>query len=288
MTSLAIPSSVGIVIGNAVVLRSIYRNPSLHTPTYLILASLAVSDFLTGLVAIPLQIYFNFLAPNLPCKVLTVALISVWLNILSTASFLHIVAVTVDRVVAISRPLRYLALVTMNRTLGMIASLWIVTIIFFIIRAYVMVTQNELLFSVRCLGGSYSNPQSAMVNWTILGLFGALCVALVISNVRILQISVRQSRVIADRRLAFDDAAVTRETHDDRLKAVKTISLIVGIFLVCWLPALVYVLVQLTTKITPTVHLVITETMLVMYIPITCDRGRFETLRTDYGAQGEE
>ena len=41
------------VIGNAFILAAIWRNPSLRTPSYVLLAGLAVTDFCTGLLSLP-------------------------------------------------------------------------------------------------------------------------------------------------------------------------------------------------------------------------------------------
>ena len=42
------------VVGNALVLAAIWRNPSLRTPSYILLAGLAITDFCTGVITEPL------------------------------------------------------------------------------------------------------------------------------------------------------------------------------------------------------------------------------------------
>ena len=44
------------VVGNGLVWAAIWRNPSLRTPSYILLAGLAITDFCTGLVTQPLYI----------------------------------------------------------------------------------------------------------------------------------------------------------------------------------------------------------------------------------------
>jgi len=41
------------VVGNGLVLATIWRNPSLRTPSYILLAGLALTDFCTGIVSVP-------------------------------------------------------------------------------------------------------------------------------------------------------------------------------------------------------------------------------------------
>ena len=42
------------VTGNAFVLAAIWRNPTLRTPSHVLLAGLAFTDFCTGLITLPL------------------------------------------------------------------------------------------------------------------------------------------------------------------------------------------------------------------------------------------
>ena len=44
------------VVGNGLVLAAIWRSPSLRTPSYILLAGLAITDFCTGLITQPLYI----------------------------------------------------------------------------------------------------------------------------------------------------------------------------------------------------------------------------------------
>ena len=53
--AIAILSPVAVV-GNALVLAAIWRNPSLRTPSYILLAGLAFTDLSTGLIAQPFYI----------------------------------------------------------------------------------------------------------------------------------------------------------------------------------------------------------------------------------------
>ena len=50
------------VIGNALILAAIWRNPSLRTPSYVLLAGLAVTDFCTGLLSLPLFVFYKIAA----------------------------------------------------------------------------------------------------------------------------------------------------------------------------------------------------------------------------------
>ena len=53
-------SSPVAVVGNALVMAAIWRNPSLKTPSYVLLAGLAFTDFCTGLIVQPVSAVYKF------------------------------------------------------------------------------------------------------------------------------------------------------------------------------------------------------------------------------------
>ena len=57
VTSLLAPITVA---GNALILTAIWRNPSIGTPSYVLLAGLALTDVCTGLLTQPLYVIFKF------------------------------------------------------------------------------------------------------------------------------------------------------------------------------------------------------------------------------------
>lgn len=66
IVAIALLSPVAVV-GNGLVLAAIWRNPALRTPSYILLAGLAITDFCTGLITQPLYIaneLTNLLEPS--------------------------------------------------------------------------------------------------------------------------------------------------------------------------------------------------------------------------------
>ena len=56
VTSLLAPMAV---MGNALIMATIWRNPSLRTPSYVLLAGLAFTDFCTGLLSQPFFVMYQ-------------------------------------------------------------------------------------------------------------------------------------------------------------------------------------------------------------------------------------
>ena len=114
-----------IIVSNSLLVLAVYRQYSLRTPTNAIIVSLAISNLLDALVGIPLNVYatvFKFDAwcfneENTPYYALP-------LSALSGVSFSHIVALTADRFIAVTKPLRYASLVTFRRIAIVLGCLW--------------------------------------------------------------------------------------------------------------------------------------------------------------------
>ena len=119
---------------NLVVIRTLCKASSIPATLKKLFLSLAVSDFAVGLfaqlvfgilVAVMLKIAYNgnfnfdFLCP----RILTVCYFAIYL--LTCASFLTIVYIAVDRVLAVYFHLRYQELVTSKRVAVALVSLWL-------------------------------------------------------------------------------------------------------------------------------------------------------------------
>ncbi|XP_072174687.1 adenosine receptor A1-like [Diadema setosum] len=109
-----LPLIVCSIVGNGLVVFAVYRCHRLRTPAYLIIASLAVADFFIGFLGIPLYLYFN-LSSTTRCDSFDGILFTAPLMVFSAVSFAQIITVSVDRYIAITRPLRYATIVTTKR-----------------------------------------------------------------------------------------------------------------------------------------------------------------------------
>ena len=111
------------ILGNALVLAAIIRTPSIRsTPHMIMLCSLAVSDFLVGLIAQPI-----FVAQQLT-KHHHVRQVSVMMgSFLCIVSLMTITAITVDRFLALHYHMRYASLVTESRVKGTLTIIYKIT-----------------------------------------------------------------------------------------------------------------------------------------------------------------
>lgn len=116
--------AVIIIATNLLVPASIYINPRLRCPTYLLILSLSAADLMVGLFLLPVRVIellsYDWTREFVWCQM------SSSLNLFSlSASLLSLLAVTADRFLAISYSLRYRTIITSNRIYVTIAAVWV-------------------------------------------------------------------------------------------------------------------------------------------------------------------
>ena len=123
-------SAIVSVVGNSLVLVTIWRTPRLHSPSNVLLAGLALSDLGVGLVCQTARIVTTVISTTTKIED-QCSLDNVSLLVLAFASyffmgisFLTLIATSVDRYLALRLHLRYRELVTVKRVLMILASIW--------------------------------------------------------------------------------------------------------------------------------------------------------------------
>jgi hypothetical protein len=144
-------SLVQIVTGslfNGFVIMVLFINYRLlQVPAHFILLSLAISDFFACVVVLPYHVYL-ILHINETQLHHTLLLFSMTLSMAGT------IALTVDRFLAVFYPLRYNVLVTMKRARYVVASCWVISILysafFYMALHYRIAGVRYLLLLVKC------------------------------------------------------------------------------------------------------------------------------------------
>ncbi|KAK3712741.1 hypothetical protein QZH41_003349 [Actinostola sp. cb2023] len=108
-----------IIMTNGWVILLVFKHKILRTITNYILCSLAFSDLLTGLLSIPLFVTCNIVRTAAPCLTSDVLL-----KFTSISTVAHLLAVTMDRYLAIMRSLRYSSIMTKGRAFFSLGFIW--------------------------------------------------------------------------------------------------------------------------------------------------------------------
>ncbi|PAV78964.1 hypothetical protein WR25_10302 isoform E [Diploscapter pachys] len=116
------------ILGNCMVVAAVWTTKSLQTPTNHLLVSLAMADLIVGAFVMPFSIYLsiNDLHWHLPehlCYFYCVLDVSA-----STASIIHLVMISVDRLVAATKPAEYKTQKHRRRVYWAIAISWVFSI----------------------------------------------------------------------------------------------------------------------------------------------------------------
>ncbi|CAP32942.2 Protein CBR-DOP-6 [Caenorhabditis briggsae] len=116
------------ILGNLMVVAAVWTTKSLQTPTNHLLVSLAMADLIVGAFVMPFSIYLsiNGLHWHLP---LFVCYFYCVLDVAaSTSSIIHLVLISIDRLVAATKPAEYKTMKHRKRVYLAIAITWIFSI----------------------------------------------------------------------------------------------------------------------------------------------------------------
>ncbi|XP_075706850.1 adenosine receptor A3 [Rhinoderma darwinii] len=125
---IAVESVIGIsaVLGNIMVIWAVKLNPSLQNTTFFFIVSLAFADLAVGILVMPLAIVIS-LGKHLhfySCLFMCCLLI-----ILTNASILSLLAISIDRYLRVKIPTRYKSVITPRRICISIWCVWIVSLV---------------------------------------------------------------------------------------------------------------------------------------------------------------
>ncbi|XP_018327910.1 octopamine receptor Oamb [Agrilus planipennis] len=130
LTSLSILAliNVMVIVGNCLIIAAVFCSSKLRSVTNLFIVSLAVADLLVGIAVLPFsatrEIFDIWIFGDTWC--------SMWLALdvwMCTASILNLCAISLDRYVAVTRPITYPNIMSTSRAKLLIAGLWILSFV---------------------------------------------------------------------------------------------------------------------------------------------------------------
>ncbi|XP_016325531.1 adenosine receptor A2b-like isoform X1 [Sinocyclocheilus anshuiensis] len=232
------------VVGNVLVCWAVCLNSNLQSITNFFLVSLAVADIAVGFLAIPFAVTIStgFCSHFHGCL-----FIACFVLVLTQSSIFSLLAIAVDRYIAIKIPLRYNSLVTGQRAKGIIAVCWILSVV---IGLTPMIGWNRRVAA----GTNSSCPQGMteclfekvvtmdyMVYFNFFGcvlipLFAMLAIYARIFMAARCQLRKMEQKLVHLQGHAHREGSSSRSTLQREVHAAKSLAIIVGLFAVCWLP----------------------------------------------------
>ncbi|XP_028809273.1 trace amine-associated receptor 4-like [Denticeps clupeoides] len=222
------------VFGNLLVIMSISHFRQLQSPTNFIILSLALVDCLLGCLVLP----YSMMRSVEGCWYLgeTVCTLHSSLDMgLSVASLLHVCLISADRYWAICYPFRYGGNSTVLFVAFGTSITWLFSIIlsFGVLFSKVNLLGVETVFLNLCVGACvlmFNKEWGIIAPIVTFFLPAAVMVSLYL---KIFYVARRHAQSISDRHGV--DASPQISDQKER-KAAKTLSFVVGVFVLCWMP----------------------------------------------------
>ncbi|XP_007252257.2 5-hydroxytryptamine receptor 1B [Astyanax mexicanus] len=267
--------TLATALSNAFVIATISRSRKLHTPANFLIGSLAVTDLLVSVLVMPISALYtvthSWSLGQVACDV--------WLSsdiTCCTASILHLCVIALDRYWAITDAVGYAKRRTIRRAAGMVATAWVIAVSISVppffwrqVKAGEVtscaVNSDHIFYTIYSTFGAFYLPTLLLV-----ALYGRIYVE---ARRRILKQSPKKvapgKRLTAARLApsspgsasstaplqcaAYPDGHVHMTVTDSLLekkrisaarerKATKTLGIILGAYIICWLPFFIYTL----------------------------------------------
>ncbi|XP_001920844.4 trace amine-associated receptor 4 [Danio rerio] len=224
------------VFGNLLVVVSISYFKHLQSPTHLIVQSLAACDCLLGSLVMPYSMVRSiegcWYLGDVICKVHSSLDMT-----LSISSKMHLSLISVDRYWAICDPLMYRTRVTNYSITVFIMCAWLFAFVysFSIVFSEVnLIGLEVLVLQISCLGSCvllFNKPSALICSILTFFLPGAIMSSL---YVKIFRVASKHAKVLSERVSVLE---IKSQTYAQReRKAAKIVAIVVGAFLLCWLP----------------------------------------------------
>lgn len=238
------------IFGNVLVITAVYLYHRLRRMTNFFIISLAVSDLFVALGHLPLRIDLsvhnnNWCFDKAPGVVTTCAYWIVMDTVFSSASICNLVVISIDRFLAITKPFEYQRRMTKKVGFSLIAFVWVYAMLW------------GALSLIDWTADSSNNPhikvawskskericgKNDRIYYTVamaVAFFLPLLIV-IITYACVFRVAFIQAKAVASLDPTKGKRHILRE-----LKATKTIAVVIGVFIVCWLPSFIVIVMSL-------------------------------------------
>ncbi|XP_055923668.1 octopamine receptor Oamb isoform X1 [Eupeodes corollae] len=130
LISLAILEFINVLVigGNLLVIAAVFCSNKLRSVTNFFIVNLAVADLLVGLAVLPFsatwEVFKVWIFGDVWCRIWLA--VDVWM---CTASILNLCAISLDRYVAVTRPVTYPSIMSTKKAKSLIAGIWVLSFV---------------------------------------------------------------------------------------------------------------------------------------------------------------
>ena len=246
MTTFLIVVLVITFLGNALVCLVVVLYCRMRTLTNYFIVSLAVSDLLLALLSLPFRIdqtIHNAVWCNSP------SLCQVWILadiICTSASMWNLAMISIDRFIAIVLPFRYHVIMTARLSLFLIGFVWVSSVALAPLALLNWTAAGEPHWYWEIDQQQCSKRDKVFYTVVAACHFFLPLAIVVIMYTNVFRVAWSHARAVASLQQAVQPQRKnTPSTFVRELKAAKTLAIVVGTFVVCWLPFFVILLIDL-------------------------------------------
>ncbi|XP_072515035.1 trace amine-associated receptor 13c-like [Salminus brasiliensis] len=227
--------SVCTVFLNLLVIISISHFKQLHTPTNLLILSLAVADLLVGLIVMPVNMiqlmdscwYFGKTACSVYPLISFVPMAS---------SLCSLILIAVERYIAVCDPLVYSTRITVCKTTLVIILGWSLCLFYVTIYLYI----NNHLFPSQISSSCYGECVVVLKHfWVVVDLVVSFitpcCIILILYSV-IFKVARRQAKAVKAMRNGASHKHRAKASSSSETKAAKKLGTVIFVYMALWIP----------------------------------------------------
>ncbi|XP_004630377.1 trace amine-associated receptor 4-like [Octodon degus] len=236
------------MLGNAAVIASIAHFKELHSPTNFLILSMATTDLLVSCVVMPFSMtrsvhscwYFG----DLFCKLHSCCDV-----MLCTTSIFHLCFISVDRYYAVCDPLHYITKITMPVVEFFLLISWAIPIFFafgLVFSRLNLIGAEDFMAAIECTGLCvliFNKLWGVLASVIAFFIPGTVMVGI---YAHIFTVARKHARKIGTgpRTKQAESESTMKPTARRESKATKTLSIVMGVFVLCWLPFFVLTIVD--------------------------------------------
>lgn len=232
---------IATILGNTLVLITTWQDRRLHKPNKYFIACLAVADLLVGILSVPIRLYLHFNHTDLIevelCRFWS------WIDILcEAASIITLTIISIDRYVKISHPFKYKSQMTTSLSIFVIFFIWLTSAVF--------ATLGQFSYGgskgINALVGKGCLNDNLVYLVILAAVFFFLPTLITVTMYALIFYTVyKRQKMSRNGQLGqslYHDQRQRGKTLLQELKTVRMLSVVVGVFIVCWGPFFIYYL----------------------------------------------
>ena len=247
MKILYILITISIILGNAFVLLTTWRERRLHQPNKYFIACLAVADLFAGMFIAPVSLYFSSMDYE-TVRSMSVHLCRffVWIDILVlTASIYTMAFISFDRYLKVSKPLQYKSRMTTSKSLKIIFTIWLISIALATYAATPNSGSRGILVALDTCLLSDINKRKGFYTFLFAFVFFLPSAVIMVMYSFIFVVAHKRHKMLRNGELGetCSNLQSQRSVLRRDLKIIRMLLVVVGVFIFCWFPTVISILV---------------------------------------------